>query len=208
MEVSATDCVARHAAEKARQGCELHRAFHSTIAQAATDGYRCVASGCGWCFPTRLEAFTHLETAQDAQHAECRIAERDARHERAAVELQRPVVRAGLDDLSVAVAASAVGADPAAADRERAEEEQQRRQEAAAAASLYSAAKMGHEAAVARHLAAGADPNAMADDGFTPLMTCAHAAAQTHRWPRPLRTQSAHAPSALSAHLPVVLAPP
>ena len=60
---------------------------------------------------------------------------------------------------------SADGCDAAAADAA----------DANGTTAVMLAAKMGHAAAVERHLAAGASPNEAHDDGFTPLMTAAEA---------------------------------
>ena len=114
MEVSATDCVARHIAEKARQGCALHRAVHQMIATNHTAGYNCVA--CSAVFGSRNEAFLHLERANDAAHAAFKISpgQRPANQERPAVEGQGPPeVRAGLGREAMATAESAASADPA-----------------------------------------------------------------------------------------------
>ena len=176
MEVSATDCVAQHIAEKARQGCALHRAVHQMIATNHTAGYNCVA--CSAVFGSRNEAFLHLERANDAAHAAFKLSpgQRPANQERPAVEGQGPPeVRAGLGREAMVTAESAASADPAAADRAQAVEEQERRRAETAAASLYAAAKMGDRRAVLKHLDNGAEVNALHDDGFTPLMTAAEA---------------------------------
>jgi len=172
MDISATDCVARHMAEKARQGCALHRAVHQMISSPGAAGYHCVA--CESVFDSRHAAFVHIEQANDAGHNAYKLARQAA--ERPAVDgAGPPLVRAGMGEAAVAVASAAASADPAAADRALAEEEVQRRREAAASASLYAAAKMGHTDAVIDHLRRGADVNALHDDGFTPLMTSAEA---------------------------------
>lgn len=178
METSATECIARHVADKSRQGCEKHRMVREMIMSVTReDGlYQCIA--CTEGFATRHEAFRHLETTQDEAHARCRIAEEErgrVQTERVAADAQRPEVRPGLGAQAIAVAQSSAHTDPAAAARMLAQEERERRQEKAAQASLYAAAKMGHVDACVAHLARGVDPNTTHDDGFTPLMTAAEA---------------------------------
>ena len=133
-------------------------------------GYQCVA--CRMVHATRHEAFMHLAGASDRAHVACRSAE--ASRSPTAGMLRPPESRAGAAGAGE-VAAQAASADPAAADRASAIEEQHRRQETSAEGSLYAAAKMGHVEATRRHLARGADPNQVHDDGFTPLMTAAEA---------------------------------
>ena len=152
LEVSATECIARHISEKARQGDEKHRAVHRAL-HISSHVIGC--PGCDRRFATRKEMFEHLELADDAAHAACKMPREElvARRQRSAEgAMPSEHFSAAGTAGSAAVAAAAAHLDPAV--HEIAE-----RRERTAGPSLYGAAKMGHVDAVAKHLADGANPN-------------------------------------------------